>query len=85
MLEIKQNILKKVISEKIFTNVTESDIIWGYNYAKSMPENAHPENILNADDLLKLSAYMTYFGYEEQERLLNEKDGEFYVFDESVL
>ena len=85
MLKINQDIFKKVISEKIFETVTEDDIIWGYNYAKLMPENAHPEIILKGHDLLKLSSYMTYFGYEQQQALIDEGDNDYYVFDESVL
>jgi len=81
-MKIDYEILKLLREyDDLFKNVTEKQLLKGYQLSLEVKEFDSPEEYLDEEELFCLSAYYEYQAQIESKKLNEQDDGDDYVFD----
>lgn len=81
-MKIENEFLKLLRAyDDLFKNVTEKQLLKGYQLSLEVKEFDSPEEYLSEEDLFCLSAFYEYQAQIESKKLNEQDDGDDYVFD----
>lgn len=84
-MDFKPEIVAEIRKIKQLKSITVEQLKHGWELSKNVKEFDSPDEYLNGDELLHLSAFYEYKAEEEAIELRNDPDYEPYIFDEDDL